>query len=137
MIGYSYFYGNENSDQDEKFMIFSLATGKKDSELNLTQLSSSLPILVEPFTLPLSDEYTYHLCNHISQICETFSVFSDTKTLVLDYDDFCKFASQSNIIMSTISSDLHLTKESAMQQAQNFFNDKNVIVQAGGIQGKI
>eukprot|EP00957_Ditylum_brightwellii_P135082 10299202-Ditylum_brightwellii.AAC.1 len=30
-----------------------------------------------------------------------------------------------------------MTQESAMEQAQNFFRDKNVIVQAGGAQGTI
>ena len=39
MVGDSYFYGNENLDQDEKFMIFSPDPIKENSELNLTLAS--------------------------------------------------------------------------------------------------
>jgi hypothetical protein len=141
MIGYPFFYGNENSvqkdlNQDEKMMIFSLDPVTKNSELNLTQ-ASLLPILVEPFELELGDEFTYQFCDQISQLCGSFRVMPETKTLVLDYDGFCKFVSKSDIIVSTLSSDLEITKESAMEQAKNFFRDKNVIVQAGGAQGTL
>ena len=61
----------------------------------------------------------------------------ETKTLVLDYDGFCKLVSNSDIIISTLFSDLEITKKSAMEQAQNFFRDKNVIVQVGGAQGTL
>jgi hypothetical protein len=141
MNGYPFFYGNENLvqkdlDQDEKFMIFSLDPIPENSELNLTQ-AASLPIIVEPFKLPLGDEFTYQFCNQISHLCGTFRVMPDTKTLVLDYDGFCKLVSKSDLIISTLSSDLEITKESAMQKAQNFFSDKNVIVQAEGVQGTL
>ena len=136
MIGYPYFYENDNLNQDEKFMIFSLDPVSEDSELNLTQ-ASSLPIFVEPFKLELGDEFTYQFCDQISQLCGTFRVMPDTKTLVLDYDGFCNLVSKSDIIVSTLSSDLEITKESAMEQAQNFFRDKNVVVQAGGAQGTL
>ena len=141
MIGYPFFYGNDNLvqkdlNQDEKFMIFSLDPVTENSELTLTQ-ASSLPILVKPFKLGLGDEFTYQFCDQISQLCGTFRVMPETKTLVLDYEGFCKLVSKSDIIVSTLSSDLEITKESAMEQAQNFFRDKNVIVQAGGVQGAL
>ena len=56
---------------------------------------------------------------------------------MLDYDSFCKFVSKSDVILSTLSSELEITKELAMQQAQNFFIDKNIIVQAQGAIYKI
>ncbi len=141
MTGYPYFYGTEDLvqkdlDQDKKFMIFSLDAITENSELNLTQ-AASLPILVEPIKLELGDEFTYQFCDQISQLCGAFRVIPETKTLVLDYDGFCSLVSKSDIIVSTLSSDLGITKESAMEQAQNFFSDKNVIVQAGGAQGTL
>ena len=134
MIGYPYFYGNENLDQDEFFMIFSLDPITENSELNLTQ---AVPILVDTGKLGLGDEFTYQFCDHISQICGNFRVIPETQTLVLDYNGFCEFASNSDMIIDSISSKLVITKESAMQQAQNFFSNKNVIVQAGGVQGTL
>ena len=136
MIGYPFFYGNEDLIQNEKWMIFYLDPIPENSELNLTQ-AASLPVLVEPLNLPLGDEFTYKFCDQVSQLCGSFRVMPDTKTLVLDYDGFCKLVSQSDIIISNLSSDLVLTKESAMQKAQNFFSDKNVIVQAEGVQGTL
>jgi len=141
MVGYPFFNGTEDLvqkdlDQDEKFMIFSLDPIAENSELNLTQ-AASLPIVVEPIKLPLGDEFTYHFCDQISQLCGTFRVIPETKTLVLEYDGFCNLVSKSDLIVNTLSSDLGITKESAMEQAQNFFSDKNVIVQAGGVQGTL
>ena len=141
MIGYPFFYGTEHFvkkhlDQDEKFMLFSLDPITENSELNLTQVAS-LPILVEPIKLQLGDEFTYQFCDEISQFCGTFRIIPETKTLVLDYDGFCRLVSKSDIIVNTLSSDLGITKQSAMEQAQNFFLDRNVIVQAGGVQGTI
>jgi hypothetical protein len=141
MVGFPFFYGNESLvqkdlNQEEKFMIFSLDPVPENSELNLT-LASSLPILVEPFKLELGDEFTYQFCDQISQLCGTFRVMPEAKTLVLDFDGFCKLVSKSDLIVSNLSSDLKITKESAMKQAQNFFSDKNVVVQAKGVQGTI
>lgn len=141
MIRYPFFYRNNNLVQkdlnkDDKFMIFSLDPVTENSELNLTQ-ASSLPIILEPFKLELGNEFTYQFCDQISQLCGTFRVMPETKTLVLDYDGFCNLVSKSDIIVSTLSSNLEITKESAMEQAQNFFRDKNVIVQAGGAQGTL
>ena len=136
MIGYPFFYGNEDLIQNEKWMIFYLDPITENSELNLTQ-AASLPILVESSNLPLGDEFTYKFCDQVSQLCGSFRVMPDTKTLVLDYDGFCKLVSQSDTIISNLSSDLVITKKSAMQKAQNFFIDKNVIVQAEGVQGGI
>ena len=56
---------------------------------------------------------------------------------MLDYNGFCSLVSKSDEILSTISSDLGVTKVSAMEQAQKFFQDKSVVVQAGGVQGII
>jgi hypothetical protein len=163
MIGYPCFYGNEDLDQDETFIIFSLDPITENSELNLTQAASlpvlvdtvklglgdeftyqfcdpqavSLPVLVDTVKLGLGDEFTYQFCDQISQICGTFRVIPETQTLILDYNGFCKLASESDMIIDTISSNLVITKESAMQQTQNFFSDKNVIVQAGGAQGTL
>jgi hypothetical protein len=108
-------------------MIFSLDPITENSELNLIQ-TASLPIIIEPSKLPLEDEFTYQFCDQISQICGTFHIMPDTQTLVLDYDGFCKFVSKTDIILSDLSSNLEITKESAMKKAQEFFNDKNVIV---------
>ena len=141
MIGYPFFYGNEDLIQkafyqNEKLMIFYLDPIPENSELNLTQ-SASLPILLEPVNLPLGNEFTYKFCDQISQLWGSFRVMLNTRTLGLDYDGFCKLVSQSDIIISSLSSDLVITKESAMQKAQKFFSDKNVIVQAEGVQGNL
>ena len=141
MIGYPFLYGNEDLiqkdfSQDEKFMIFYLDPITEDSELNLIQVAS-FPLIVEPVKLGLGDEFTYSFCDQISQLCGNFQFMPDTKTVVLDYDGFCKLVSQSDIIISNLSSDLAITKQSAMQKAQNFFSDKNVIVQAEGFQGNL
>lgn len=141
MIGYPFFYGNEDLIQkdvyqDEKLMIFYLDPISENSGLNLIQ-ADSLPILLEPMNLPLGDEFSYKFCDQISQLCGSFRVMPDTKTFVLDYDGFCKLVSQSDIIISNLSSDLVITNQSAMQKAQNFFSDKNVIVQAEGVHGTL
>jgi hypothetical protein len=136
MLGYPYFYGNEYLDQDEIFMIFSLDPITENSELNLTQ-AASLSLLVDTVKLELGDEFAYQFCDQISQLCGTFRVIPETRTLILDYNGFCQLSSESDMILDTISSNLSITKESAMQQAQNFFNNKNVIVQAGGAQGAL
>jgi len=136
MVGYPYFYENEDLDQDEIFMIFSLDPITENSELNLTQ-AVSLSVVVDTVKLGLGDEFAYQFCDQISQICGTFRVIPETQTLVLDYNGFCQLASESGMILDTISYNLAITKDEAMQQAQNFFNNKNVIVQAGGAQGAL
>jgi len=136
MVGYPYFYENEDLDQDEIFMIFSLDPITENSELNLTQ-AASLSVLVDTVKLELGDEFAYQFCDQISQICGIFRVIPKTQTLVLDYNGFCQLASESDMILDTISYNLAITKDEAMQQAQNFFNNKNVIVQAGGAQGAL
>ena len=77
MIGYPCFYGNEDLDQDETFIIFSLDPITENSELNLTQ-AASLPVLVDTVKLGLGDEFTYQFCDQISQICGTFRVIPET-----------------------------------------------------------
>jgi hypothetical protein len=139
MVGYPFFYGNDDLDQDEKFIIFSLDPVTENSKLNLTQASSlpMLPIVIEPTKLKLGDEFSYQFCDQISQLCGTFQVMPQTQTIVLDYNGFCSLVSKSDIIISNLSSDLGVTEASAMDQAQKFFRDKNVIVQAGGVQGVV
>jgi len=136
MIGYPYFYENDNLNQDENFRIFSLDPVSEDSELNLAHVSS-LPIFIEPSQFKLGDEFSYKFCDQISQLCGSFQVIPETQTLVLDYNGFCNLVSKSDVILSTISSDLGVTKVSAMEQAQKFFQDKNIVVQAGGVQGAV
>lgn len=136
MVGYPYFYETDNLNQDENFMIFSLDPISEDSELNLAH-ASSLPILIEPSQFKLGDEFSYHLCDQISQLCGSVQVIPKTQTLVLDYNGFCNLVSKSDVILSNISSDLGVTKVSAMEQAQKFFKDKKIVVQAGGVQGAI
>lgn len=60
-----------------------------------------------------------------------------TETLVLDYAGFCRLVSQSDVIRQNLSYDLEITQKSALEKAQFFFTSKNVLVQAGGIQGVI
>lgn len=114
-------------------MIFSLDPISKDSELNLAH-ASSLPIMINPSQFKLGDEFSYKFCDQISQLCGSFQVIPETQTLVLDYNGFCSLISESDVILSTISSDLGMTKVSAMEQAQKFFQEKNVVVQAEGVQ---
>jgi hypothetical protein len=52
VLSYPYFYGNEDLDQDEIFMIFSLDPIIENLELNLTQ-AASLPVLVDTVKLVL------------------------------------------------------------------------------------
>ena len=132
MIGYPFYYGNEDDiDQDQKFMIFSLS-----SILQSSVLTGPL-VVVETAELVLGDEFTYRFCDQISKVCGVFHSIPETQTIVLDYDGFCRLVSQSDVIMQTLSYDLEITKQSAIEQAQLFFSDKNVIVQAEGIQGVV
>ena len=128
MIGYPYFYESDNLNQDGNFMIFSLDPISEDSELNLAH-ASSLPIIVDPSQFKLGDEFSYNFCDQISQLCGRFQVIPETQTIVLDCNGFCNIVSKSDVILSTISSDLGVTKASAMEQAQKFFQGRNVIVQ--------
>ena len=136
MVGYPYFYETDNLNQDENFMMFYLDPISEDSELNLAH-ASSLPIIIEPYQFTLGDEFSYRFCDQISQLCGSFQVIPETQTLVLDYNGFCNFVSKSDVILSTISSDLGVTKVSAMEQAQKFFQDKNIVIQAGRIHGAV
>jgi hypothetical protein len=94
-----------------------------------------LSVVIETVKVGLSDEFNYQLCHQISQVCGTFVIIPGIETLVFDYKDFCKLALKSDMILDNISSKLVIIKESAMQQAQNFFINKNVIVQAERVQG--
>jgi len=141
MIGYPFFYEKEyiaekDLDQDDKFMIFSLDPISENSDLKLNKLST-LPIILESSKLELGDEFAYQFCDQVSQICGTFRSIPETQTLVLDYDGFCRLVSKSEGILNTLSSELDISKQSAMQQAQEFFSTKNVVVQPGGVQGTI
>lgn len=54
-----------------------------------------------------------------------------------DYNGFCTFVFNSNRILITIFSYLGITKILAMEQAQKFFQDKKIVVQADGVQGTV
>jgi hypothetical protein len=136
MVGYPYYYGNEELGQDEISMIFFLDSMTENLELNLTQ-AVSLSMLADTVKLELGDEFAYQFCDQISQICGTFRAIPQTQTLVLDYNGFCQLASQSDKIIDVVSYKLAITKDEAMQQAQNFFNSNNIIVQAEGAQGAL
>ena len=132
MTGYPFYYGNEDDiNQDQKFMVFSLKSVSQSSVL------TGPLVVVETAELALGDEFTYRFCDQISKVCGVFRSIPETQTLVLDYDGFCRLVSQSDVIIQTLSSDLEITKQSAIEQAQLFFSDKNVIVQAEGIQGVV
>ena len=135
MIRYPYFSGNNNLNQDENFIIFSLGPSEH-SELNLTHVSS-LPIFIDPSEFKLGDRFSYQLCDQISQLCGNFQVIPETQTLVLDYNGFCNLVLESDEILSTISSNLGVTKEYAMAQTHHFFQDQNIVVQAGGVHGAV
>lgn len=85
----------------------------------------------------MGDEFTYQFCNQISQVCGNLTTIPETETLVLDSNGFCNLVSKSNLIVTTLSSDLQISPESVMEQAQNFFRGKTVIVQVGGVQGAV
>jgi hypothetical protein len=132
MTGYPFYYGNEDDiDQDQKFMVFFLKSVSQSSVL------TGPLVVVETAGLGLGDEFTYRFCDQISKVCGGFHSIPETQTLVLDYDGFCRLVSQSDVIIQTLSCDLEITKQSAIEQAQLFFSDKNVIVQAEGIQGVV
>ena len=109
-------------------LLFSLSPISEDSE-NLNQLGS-FPIVLTPSTLSFGDDFSYRFCDEISQLCESFRSILETGTLVLDYDSFCRLVSKSDIILDTLASDLDITPQLALEEAQRFFSDKNVIVQA-------
>lgn len=137
--GYPYFYGSEDLDQDKTCLSYSLKPVEESLKLNLTHAASSFPLvaITEKATLELGDEFAYEFCDQITQICKVFRVIPETQTVVLDYDSFCRFASESDLILNNISLDLMITKESAVKQAQSFFKNKNVLVQATGVQGAV
>lgn len=141
MIGYPFFYENvsieqKDSEQDKKFLIFSLHPITENSDSKLKKLAT-LPIILEPFQLPLGDEFSYHLCDQIQQFCGELRSIPETQTLILDYKGFCHLVSNSNLMMNNLASEFEITTESAMEQAQEFFKNKNVIIQAGGVHGAV
>jgi hypothetical protein len=75
-------------------------------------------IIVESSKLQLGDEFTYQFCYKILQICGIFRSIPETQTLVLNYDCFCRLVSKSDEIISILSSELEITKQSAIQQVQ-------------------
>lgn len=135
MVGYPYFYGNDDVNQSDKFMMFSLDLISENSELNLAH-ASSLPIIA-PTAFKFGDEFSIQFCDKISQLCGSFQMIPESKTLVLDYNGFCNLVYNSDVILSGIASDLGVTKTAAMEHAQKFFQKKNVVVQASEIQGAV
>jgi hypothetical protein len=129
-------YKDKNSAHDKVSMIFSLNPITENSELHLAS-AVSLSLVTDTVTLGLGDQFAYEFCDQISQVCATFRVIPETQTLIIDYDGFCQLTSQSSTILDTISYNLAISKDDAMEQAQNFFTDRNIIVQAGGVQGSL
>lgn len=142
--GFPYFYDKnehkdaqkENIKNDDTFMIFSLKPLTQTSDFELKKLST-LPIVFSNSKLNFGDEFTFQFCDQISQICGTFRTIPEKQTLVLDYNGFCSLVSNSDVIISNIASELGITKDSAIEQAKQFFAKKNVVVQPTGVQGII
>ena len=138
MVRYLYYYGNESLIQDERLMLFCLdPITEEKAELNFVKASTIPIVLGEPFRIPLADEFTYKFTDEISNVSGTFSLSPDAKTLVFDFDGFCQVASQTDPILTKVAADLAISKESAIRKAQDFFSDKTVIVQPGGVQGTV
>jgi len=132
MTGYPYYYGDEEGENpNQKFMVFSLESISQSSAL-------VGPLFVEESAeLALGNEFSYRFCDEISKVCGGFQSIPETQTLVLDYDGFCRLVSQSDGIIQNLSYDLEIPTQSVMEQTKLFFSDKNVLVQAKGIQGVI
>jgi hypothetical protein len=126
-----------NSAAEENVMIFSLdlIKDKENSEL-LTQ-AASLSIVTEPIFLGLGEAFSYEYCDQISKICGTLRLVPETQTLILDYNGFTELVSESSILLDTVAYNLGISKEEAMNQAQLFFENKNIVVQANGIHGAL
>ncbi len=140
-LGYPYFYGNDipvllDLNQEEQNIRFSLHPIREKLKLKIMK-ATTLTLINDPRTLGLGDEFTYQLCDQISQFCGTVHVMPQTQTVMLDYDGFCHFVSNSDIVIENISSNLEISAESVVAQAQTFFQEKNIIVQARGVQGTI
>ena len=149
MIGYPYFYEptnltelileEEKAKQDEDFMIFSLSPISKESALKFgSSVAPYVPVIVPESTtsgLPIGDQFCYQFCDQISQICGSFEQIPGTSNIVLDFDGFCQLVSKSDLIINTVSSDLAISRSVALEYAQEFFKDKNIVVQATGLQG--
>jgi hypothetical protein len=117
-------------------MIFSLDPITKNSELNLTK-TDFLPVIFDPVSLALGDEFTYQFCDQISKLCGSLNVISKTGAIVIDSNEFCQLITKSDIIIQEVSANLLITRESPISRAENFFNTRNVVVQPDGIQGKM
>ena len=78
MIGYPFFYENgyieqKDSEQDEKFMIFSLDLISENSDSKLKKLST-VPLVLKSSKLPFGDEATWSSnrgCIHGRRPCAT------------------------------------------------------------------
>jgi hypothetical protein len=141
MVGYPFFYKNKDLDhkdldQDKISMIFSLDPVTENLEVNLTK-TVALAIVTDTAKLGLGDQFSYEICDQILQICGTLSVIPQTKTLVMEYKDFCQLAAESDTIFSNISYNLSITKDQTMEEAQRFFRNNKIIVQASGAQGAL
>lgn len=130
-------FGRRKNIQKEDFIIFGLTPISKKSEK--TYLAASVPIVFGPpmGTCIPGEEFALRFCEEIYKVCGNLYLIPGTDTLVLNYNSFCRFVSSSDFIVSTIVDDLDITKQSALEQAKIFFEGKNVVVQATGIQGKV
>lgn len=151
MIGFPYFYEEYNlkqnfqdnqDNQNDGFLLFYLSRLSKDEESKFKFASSCPPpYLPVPAILSadyqFSDDFCYHFCNQIAQVCGKLELIPETKSLVLDYNGFCSLVNGSDRIIVTLANDLQMTQGAVLEQAQQFFADKNVVVQASGLQGAV
>lgn len=134
MVGYPYFYNNLSKDMtNEKLMILSCSPIAEDSE-NLLQLFYSSLVLTSP-GLKLGDEFNFTFCKEITKVCNDFCIIPENGNILLDYEGFCQFISKSELILDNVATELQITPKSAVEQAKTFFKNRNVIVQATGVQG--
>lgn len=114
MVGYLFYYENEDVNKDEKVIVFSL------DSISASSVLTELLMVVETTQLGLSDEFSYKFCDQILKVCEAFRSIPEIQTIVLDYDGFCKLVSQSDVIIDSLSYDSEITKKSAIQKSPDF-----------------
>jgi len=129
-IGYPFFYGNK-SHLDFNFV------SKEGSGFNLAHAFSLSIVIEQSQSISFGEEFFYKICDEISNLYGSFQVIPETQSLILDFDEFCNVISQRELIIDNISSDLSVTRVITIEQAQKFFQDKKIIVQAGGVQGAV
>ena len=103
---------------NDNLLIFDL---EQVSEEEKSMFASSLPtILVQPDQndfanfADLSEDFNYKLCKEISNYCGEYMYIIDpnsqTQTLILDRNNFCKLVQESDVVLDQISNDLSISK---------------------------